>query len=227
MALRNKETDIPLPKRRIFIDDDELEEKTKFYLKQNKMMLNKISSMLVQKTLVEWKKVFEIQNTYEKFNNYIMKEFKFSHEVEEIVEFLRLKDVFKDFIIRELDKEEKKYISQEEKTEAYIKKSKTSFDIETIKSKMDHWVREAVAFEAREVYLTNYTMEIYNDIYRIISLEILDLKIVDLLKTKEQRQTKQRVLSLLKKVLRNKKFNEEITIKRFQQIINLLEEDEE
>ena len=70
-------------------------------------------------------------------------------------------------------------------------------------------------------------MEIYNDIYRIISLEILDLKIVDLLKTKEQRQTKQRVLSLLKKVLRNKKFNEEITIKRFQQIINLLEEDEE
>ena len=227
IALKNRENDIPLSKRRKFIDDDELEEKTKIYLKQNRMMLDKISSMLVQKTIVEWKKVFEIQNTYEKFNNYIMKEFKFSHEVEEIVEFLRLKDVFKDFIIRELDKEEKKYISQEEKTEAYIKKSKTSFDIETIKSKMGDWVREAVAFEAREVYLTNYTMEIYNDIYRIISLEILDLKIVDLLKTKEQRQTKQRVLSLLKKVLKNKKFNEEITIKRFQQIINLLEEDEE
>lgn len=228
IELKNRENDIPLPQIRKFIEDDELNENAHQYIKDHSNLLERLCDTLSQKTINEWKIIFEKENTYEKFILFMMREFTYGYEIENVIEFLKLKDVFQDFMTEQLAKEERKHVLEEEKNQAYIELSKKPFSREILQEQMGKWVREAVMFDAREKYLTEYTTQIYNDVYRVVSLELLDLDIVTLLKSRENRQIKQRTIQLLNKILRkNKKFDESITLERFQKIIALLEEDEQ
>lgn len=223
LELKKREDEITLPKRRRFIEESELDTKTKKFLSKEEEKINVLSEIMSSQPIEIWIEVLKKMPTIEKFNEYLRQQYDISYQYESIVNFLRLKDVFKDYIFNESRKAEKEAESIDEKRKAYLKFTKTGFPKEQIDTQMKVWVKEAFEFEAREKFLTDYTLELYNDTYRIIALELINLGIIDRLCSKENRQMRAKIIPLFKRILENKQFTETVTPQKYQEIINTLE----
>lgn len=182
LDLKKMDENIPLPKITPFIPE-KLEEKHEEYLKTHQDFLDNFLTIILSKTILEWNNIITDTTTESNFDDYLIYECK--------LDYIQLKD-FSNFV--SLKKHLLKSIRS--KRDSLIKVgSNPNIPFEKIEAEamISNLIYQGFKDEFKNQYLINHQKEIYNDVYRIIVMEVINLNIIDFIKTSKN------ATSLLKK----------------------------
>lgn len=168
LELKKMDENIPLPKITPFIPEG-LEEKKEEYIKTNRQFLNDFIEILLSKTIKLWNAIITDTTTESNFDDYLVYECNLDYNtLKRFSSFVSLK-----------------------KNLLKIIKSKTkdglnpdiTFEREELELMISEFISQGFKDEFKNQYLINHQKEIYNDVYRIIVMEVINLNIIEFIKT--------------------------------------------
>lgn len=204
LDLKTKEEDIPLPKINDFTPDDIDEQQAK-YLSDNKEFLSIFKKVLVGKSMRKWVTIIDKTTTEKALNEYLANKYNLEYScLKKFTEFISFKKQFQ------------KLILEQRKSRSLNK----AFSYDEIDKFISQSVRQGIIDDVKDKFLEKHTDEIYNDIYRIIALEIRDLKIVE--QIAENKKLSSYSLSFFSRIINSDRFTDEQAKKEYLAIIDEL-----
>lgn len=100
------------------------------------------------------------------------------------------------------------------------KELKIPFDNAELKELLQNMISKGLCKSYKDKFLQDHNDDIYNDIYRLIALEVLDLKTAEELRT--ERKVRDNSIRFFTKVMNSDKIKEEQIRKRYEEIIDIL-----
>ena len=164
LELKNKEEDIKLPKIYDFTPKD-IDDRVKKFLNENQEELEIVEKVLANYTIKEWIINIEDTTTERNFYEFFIKENN--------LDYVTFKKILKEIDFKtSLNKKFKHFL------EINIDLSR-KFNNEEINDLIIDMIESGICKKHKTEYLQKYNDGIYNDIYKLIALEVDDLKIVD------------------------------------------------
>ena len=176
LNLKKHDEDIPLPKIYDFTPEN-IEELVSNYLSKEENFINKLINILTSKKIGEWNEIIEHVTTEDGLDNYFINICKLDYDkLKFFSNHFLFKDNFYAFIRNRV--EVKKQIVKENfnKTISEEKLSKT----------ITHWIRKGFIYQNKKQYLLDHQKGIYNDVYRIVAMEIISLNLINVIKQKSE-----------------------------------------
>lgn len=205
LELKAREDDIPLQKINDFTPLN-INELQKEYLMKNREFINQFKTAVLSQTIMYWVKKIEEVTTERGLDEYLIQEFEFGyHQLREFTKLI----MFKPSIY--------KLILKIKKNEQNLDRSFTQDEINTF---IKESVRQGIIEETKNNFLEKYNDEIYNDIYRIIALEIDSLKIIDELAENEKLCTVS--INFFEKIIASDKLTDQIAKDKYMNFIDEL-----
>jgi Ca2+/Na+ antiporter len=215
MDFKENEEKIPLPEIYSFITKEELETKIlEFKLKHQERII-KIKIYITTKSFIAWTSLFEETVTTRVFNEYVVNEIQEqSIEFKEFSLIVDIKKRLKDYIEKQKQNSEKQInlskSSPEEKKiimDEFLNRKITSNQSDEF---LNDWIEQGIKDKAKEIYLQDYYYSIYNDVYRIIMLEVENLNIIQELIDNADIKTLRALLKTFKKVSQSENINDDL-----------------
>ena len=205
LELKAREDDIPLPKINDFTPHN-INELQKEYLFENREFIEKFKAAVLSQTIMYWVKKIEEVTTERGLDEYLIREFEFGyHQLREFTKLIMFKSSIHKLILK-------------------IKKNEQHLDRHFTSDEMDNFIKESVKRgiieDTKNNFLEKYNDEIYNDIYRIIALEIEDLKIVDELA--ENSKMISGSINFFEKIISSEKFKDQTAKNKYMEFVDEL-----
>lgn len=205
LELKAREDDIPLPKINDFTPHN-INELQKEYLFENREFIEKFKAAVLSQTIMYWVKKIEEVTTERGLDEYLIQEFEFGyHQLREFTKLIMFKSSIHKLILK-------------------IKKNEQHLDRHFTSDEMDNFIKESVKRgiieDTKNNFLEKYNDEIYNDIYRIIALEIEDLKIVDELA--ENSKMISGSINFFEKIISSEKFKDQTAKNKYMEFVDEL-----
>ncbi len=163
LELKAHEEDISLPKINDFTPDN-IDGLVTSYFKNNSNFVVQFKKVLLTNNIRTWVEVIEAVTTERGLDEYLLDTFNFEYQnLKTFTKFISFKTSIQAFIliIKKRDSIDRNFTAEE--VDNFVKQS----------------IRQGFINENKNKFLDEYNDEIYNDIYRVIALEIEDLNIVE------------------------------------------------
>ena len=205
MDLKKREEDIELPKINDFTPKniDELIEK---YFDEKLNFLVFFTNVICQKTIKEWVHIIEDVTTERGLDNYMIDNHEFDYNT--LKNFTKLIS-FKETFLKLIGK---------------AKKSGTidrCFSENEVQNYLEQSIRQGIINEHKNRFLDEHNDEIYNDVYRIIALEIKDLNITE--EILNNKKLAPMTISFFKRIVNSDKLKDNVVKNMYNEIIDELE----
>ncbi len=175
LKLKKMDEDIPLPKITPFIPEN-LENKHAEYKKSNEEFLKKIKECFLDKTIMGWNQIITDTTTERRFDDFLIEKYKFDYEkLKTFSSFVSLKKNINKWIRRKRDNLLKQGLSPD-----------VNFTEDELNTMIDEFIEQGFINEFKNNYLINHQKEIYNDVYRIIAMEVVNLNLLDFIATTKE-----------------------------------------
>jgi len=205
--LKKHEDELELPKLYNFSPDN-IDEIVDNYISKNKNILDILIECITEKKIREWLDIVSMNSTESELDNYFIENYNLDYQsFKDFSGLIKFKDQFSRFIKEYIDKNGDSSLNN------YLECSK-------LKDFLKEIVYSGWNQKFRDEFLENHTNEIYNDIYRLMALEIKELKILD--EIKSQHKMKLTSISLFDKILNSSKFKDDITKKHYKEFVDYL-----
>jgi len=207
LGLKKHEDNLDLPKVYNFSLNN-IDEIVENYISTNKKTLNILVECIAQKKINEWLEIISGTNTESELDNYFIENCDLEYsDFKNFSVLIKFKNQFFQLIRKYID------VNGENGMNSYLKRN-------LLNDFFKKAIYEGFNQKFKDEFLENHTNEIYNDIYRLIALEIKDLNILD--EIKSQNKLKLATVSLFNRILNDLKFNDDISKKHYKEFIDYL-----
>lgn len=212
LEIKSKEEDIKLPK--IYdLSPPDLDARVLKYNSQNEPELIAVGDALLQKTIKDWISVLESTTIEREFYEYFIRENGFDYLVfKEILNDLMFKKNLKTYISQILSKIK----SNSESTEFL----NNPFSNTQIAELIQIMVSTGLSNKYKNEVLQSYNDSIYNDIYRLVALEVQDLKITE--EIYNDKKLKPSAIKFFEKIAKSNRFDDAIIKSQYMKITDIL-----
>lgn len=212
LDLKAREEDLPLPK--IYdMTPDNLQEQINAYNLGNEAELNAIGDVLITKNINDWLLILKDTTTERNFYELFIHENDFEYTVfKQILEDLLFRSNLKDFLAALLNSAKSK-----QSKDNVLQRILTSEEVDILIQKM---IRSGICYRHKQEILQAHNDNIYNDIYRVVALEVQDLKIDE--EIYKDKQLKALAIKFFEKIATSDRFNDEIIRSQYQKITEKL-----
>ncbi|PWN59971.1 type IV secretion system DNA-binding domain-containing protein [Chryseobacterium oncorhynchi] len=212
LDLKAREEDLPLPK--IYdMTPDNLQEQINAYNLGNEAELNAIGDVLITKNINDWLLILKDTTTERNFYELFIHENNFEYTVfKQILEDLLFRSNLKDFLAALLNSAKSK-----QSKDNVLQRILTSEEVDILIQKM---IRSGICYRHKQEILQAHNDNIYNDIYRVVALEVQDLKIDE--EIYKDKQLKALAIKFFEKIATSDRFNDEIIRSQYQKITEKL-----
>lgn len=217
LELKKHDEDIPLPEIYDFKPDD-LEKLTTDYLKEHQKYLNDIKEVLCKLTFGEWIDILESTTTEAGLDEYLVNYRNLDYlETKSFTEFIHFK---KNFQI-----ELRKQVEVNKKIDS--EKMAGRFSLEFLSNKMMDWVRYGFIEKNKKEFLLNHQKEIYNDVYRIVVMEFINLDMIGIIKSKFSSNQYSKFEQFFRRISKTDQFDDEKIKKDYEYLADKLDPNKE
>jgi hypothetical protein len=203
LELKKHDENISIPKVNDFTPENinRLQQK---YVDKKIDFLTQFAQVLRQKTLKEWVIIIEDTTTERNLDNYFIGNFEFDYkEFIDFSEFISFKKSFS--VLLKKKKNDLKTLLTTDETHVFIEKS----------------IRQGVINQRKKEFLTDYTQELYNDVYRIIAAEVINLNITE--QIKQNKNLKKMTIPFFQRIVDSEKFKDTMIKNEYRKIIGIVD----
>lgn len=212
MDLKTKEEELPLPKIYDMTPED-LPTQIMKYNENNEAELIAIGDVLITKTINSWLLILKETTTERNFYEKFIDENDFEYIVfKQILEDLLFKNTLKEFFAQILNNAKEKKAKEEQ-----LMRTLTPQEIEILLQKM---IKDGICYRYKQQILQEHNDNIYNDIYKLVALEVQDLKVDE--EIYKDKQLKQVGIKFFEKIANSDRFNDEIIRNQYLKITEKL-----
>jgi len=184
LDLKRHDDDLEIPQIYDF-DPENLAGLTKDYLDKEHEFLTRFSNVICELNMIEWINIVDDTTTERKLDEFLIDNFDLNYnKLKDFTEFTSFKKNFLFFIRKKRDTILKENLAKE------TQNLNVSFQQNEINNFLEHLVEKGFIEKNKHDFLINHQKEIYNDVYRIIAMEVMDLKLVDIIKSNKQLRKK-------------------------------------
>lgn len=213
LDIKKHDEDIELPKITPFIPEG-LDESQRNYLEENKEFLNSLISVLLGKEMMEWNRIIANTTTERGFDTYLIQECNLEYQpLKNFSSFVSFKKYFSKFIRKKRDLllKEKKSIDG------------VFFQHDELSDFIYELARQGFIDEFKNNYLINHQKEIYNDVYRIVVMEVMNLNLIDIIAAKDKKLLK-KIKPLFERLSTTDKYEDQYIKDDYSSLVRKIEE---
>ena len=123
-----------------------------------------------------WNQIITDTTTERRFDDFLIEKYKFDYEkLKTFSSFVSLKKNINKWIRRKRDNLLKQGLSPD-----------VNFTEDELNTMIDEFIEQGFINEFKNNYLINHQKEIYNDVYRIIAMEVVNLNLLDFIATTKE-----------------------------------------